>query len=404
MSCWRTRVTLAGLLCAAVVAATAWASPAVANTRTPVELTPVTKAVASPPRWYDGNDGRVHLQYELMLTNTVPLPVNVTSVEVRGNGRVIESLSGDRLVAAMSPLGSETGASTTLPASSVGVVWVDLGFPSRRALPARVSHRLTVDVGEGLPVGPIITSTGGRAAVTPHQPVVIGPPLAGGRWVAIGGPAGPHRRALQAVDGRLWLSQRFALDFSALLDRDGRTHAGDPGQNSSYFNYGQPVLAVGAGTIVEAVDRYPDQVPNHHVSLPTEQQDGNHVILKLADGVYAGYAHLEPGSVRVRAGDHVRAGQVLGRLGNTGASTGPHLHFQVMDHPSIIAADGLPFEFSKFTFDGALPSLDGFLDADKTGTSVPIDPAGAGARHRQGEAGLGVLTFPGNATAPGTQR
>jgi hypothetical protein len=166
-------------------------------------LTPVTESVPSPPRWYRGDDGRTHMQYELMLTNTVPLSVHVTSVEVRGGGRRIETLSGERLEAAMTFLGSEAGPAVELPAATVGVVWVDLDFASRRAIPMRINHRLTIDVGPGLPVGPTITETGGRATVSPHPPNVIAPPLRGGRWVAAGGPAGPHRRALQAVNGHL---------------------------------------------------------------------------------------------------------------------------------------------------------------------------------------------------------
>ena len=65
---------------------------------------------------------------------------------------------------------------------------------------------------------------------------------------------GPHRRALQAVNGGLHLGQRYAIDFSARLDAAGRTHVGDADRNESYLNYGQPVVAVGDATVVEAVD------------------------------------------------------------------------------------------------------------------------------------------------------
>lgn len=387
---------IAGLALAALAGvATQWA-PAEASpaARAGDELTPVTQSVPSVPRWYRADDGRVHLQYELMLTNTLPLPVQVSSIDVRGGGRLLETLSGDRLIAALSPLGSASGSSAELPPASVAVVWIDLSLRSRRAVPPGVKHRLTVDVGPGLPVGPTITSTGGFADVSTRSPVVIGVPLSGGRWVAVGGPEGPHRRALQAVNGRLRLSQRFAVDFAALLDEDGRTHVGPADQNSSYFNYGRKVLAVGAGKVVESKDDRPEQVPNNDVPLPVEQADGNSVILKLEHRAFAAYGHLKPGSVRVRRGERVRAGQVLGRLGNSGASSGPHLHFQLMDRPSFVDADGLPFEFASFRFDGVVPSLDGLLDADRAGTPMPIDAAGAGGRHRQGIAGLDVVTFP----------
>jgi murein DD-endopeptidase MepM/ murein hydrolase activator NlpD len=390
------RAIIAGLVLAALAGVAAQRSPAEASpaARPAAELTPVIESVPSVPRWYRADDGRVHLQYELMLTNTLPLPVRVDSIEVRGGGRQLETLSGDGLVAAMSPLGTASGSSAELPPATVAVAWIDLSLRARRAVPRKVSHRLTVDVGPGLPVGPTITSTGGFAETSTRAPVVIGPPLSGGRWVAVGGPDGPHRRALQAVNGRLRLSQRFAVDFSALLDGDGRTHVGPADQNSSYFNYGRKVLAVGAGKVVESIDDRPDQIPNNDHPLPLDQADGNSVILKLGDGVFVGYAHLMPGTVRVRRGERVRAGQVLGLLGNSGASTGPHLHLQLMNRPSFGDADGLPFEFASFRFDGVVPSLVELIDTDLAGTPVPIDPARAGKRHRQGIAGLSVVTFP----------
>lgn len=70
---------------------------------------------------------------------------------------------------------------------------------------------------------------------------------------------------------------------------------------------------------------------------------GNHVILDLGDGTYAAYAHVQRGSLRVKAGETVRAGQVLGRVGNSGNTTEPHLHFQLMDGPDLDNARGVPF-------------------------------------------------------------
>jgi murein DD-endopeptidase MepM/ murein hydrolase activator NlpD len=372
------------------------AAPAAAAAAEPAEvvLTPVVQSVMSTPRWFPGDGGRVHLQYELMLTNTVPLDVDVTKVEVLGDGRPIEVLTGDTLQAAMAPLGSEKGSTTKLAGSTVAVVWLDLSFDSRRQLPEQVSHRLTVDVGPGLPVGPEITATGATAQVSQQQPTVIGPPLRGGRWVAVGGAMGPHRRALQAVNGQLRLGQRFAVDFAALLDQDGRSHAGNPDENASYGNYGQPVMAVGAGTVVSTVDGLPDQIPNQNTPVPLAEAGGNEVILRLDSGVYAGYGHFKPGSVRVEPGQRVRRGAVLGELGNSGNSTGPHLHLQLMADPSFLDTDGLPFVIEGFRLDGTVPSLDALLEADAAGTPMPMDTELAGPKVRRGIAGLDVVTFP----------
>jgi hypothetical protein len=382
------------LLTGLAAIASGWTTTAQADD---VQLTPVVASVMSPPRWFQGDDGRVHLQYELELTNTVPLPVDVTSVEVLGDGRRVELVDGDALRAAMAPLGSETGTTVQLPGSSVAVVWLDLSFDSLRQLPERVRHRVTVDVGEGLPVGPTIVSTGGAARLAQRAPVVIGAPLAGGRWIAVGGAQGPHRRALQAVDGHLRLGQRFAVDFAALLDADGRSHVGPNGVNSSFFAYGQPALAVGDATVVSAVDRLPDQIPNHNEDVPLADAGGNEVILDLGDGTYVGYGHLEPGSVRVKAGQRVRRGDVLGLVGNSGNSTGPHLHLQVMNAASFLDAEGLPFVIDDFRLDGVVPTLDELLAADTDGTPMPVDAASAGARQREGIVGFDVVTFPDRA-------
>jgi len=352
----------------------------------------VIESVLSPPRWFEGDDGRVHLAYELLLTNVSSVSVQVASLEVLGGGGArIARLSGQRLTAAMGWPGA-SGPTTELGPFSVGVAWLDLTFANAHALPRRVQHRLTVNLPPGLGVPSVITDTGASVAIARHTATVIAPPLRGGRWALV---SSVHRRSLLPVNGSLHNAQRFAVDFSARLDTSGRTHVGSADRNASYFNYGQPVVAVGAGTVVAAVDRYPDQIPNHNVPVSAEAADGNHVIIKLAPGVFAGYAHLKPGSVRVHLGERVHSGQVLALLGNSGNTTGPHLHFQLMTRPSLLDADGLPFVVDRFRLDGRVPSLQALIDADLAGTPVPIDRSVAGTHRHQGFTDLDVATFPG---------
>jgi murein DD-endopeptidase MepM/ murein hydrolase activator NlpD len=119
------------------------------------------------------------------------------------------------------------------------------------------------------------------------------------------------------------------------------------------------------------------------------------VILDLGRGRFAFYAHLKPGSVRVRRGDLVRAGDVVGMLGNSGSSTGPHLHFHVMNRPSALAADGLPYVFDRFRTTGQMPPLDdNLMRTVNAGEPVPIDTAGAGPHRRELPLGRDVVAFP----------
>jgi len=87
-------------------------------------------------------------------------------------------------------------------------------------------------------------------------------------------------------------------------------------------------------------------------------------VLDLGGGVYAALAHLRRGSVLVRPGDRVAAGQPLAACGNSGNSSEPHLHFQLMDHPSVLLAAGLPLRFASYRVG----------DADRAGVPRNLEP------------------------------
>ncbi|MEZ5120820.1 MAG: M23 family metallopeptidase [Solirubrobacterales bacterium] len=180
------------------------------------------------------------------------------------------------------------------------------------------------------------------------------------------------------------------------MDAQRRFLVGDPGENGSWTFYGKPVLAVANARVVAVADRFPDQVPNAPRPVTLEEADGNFVILALGHGRYAFYAHLRPGSVRVQRGDRVRRGQIISELGNSGSSTGPHLHFQVMDRPSALASDGLPYVFSRFTLTGRIPPLDDALMATvEAGQPVLVDRTGHGPRRAELPLGRDVVSFGG---------
>ena len=386
--------------CVAVALAVAALSASLASPASAADrYTPLVPSVMSKPRWFEDSRGRVHIAYELSLINGFPVPVTVTSVEVRDvdRRRTIERLSGARLLAATSLMASPTEPATMVPGSSTAVVWLDVVLARRSAPPRRIGHRVAVSTPPGLPVPRRISLRGAPARVDQRAPVRLRPPLRGPCWVAVGSCCdGPHRRALQPVNGGLHLGQRFAIDWNG-MDAQERWIVGNPDVNTSWVFYGRPVQAVAAGRVIAAVDRFPNQIPNHPRPVTLREADGNHVILALGHGRYAFYAHLKPGSVRVRRGQRVRAGQLIARLGNSGSSTGPHLHFHVMDGPSPLASDGLPFVFKRFHLDGRIPPFDDALEATiNAGRPTPIDRAKAGPRRGELPLGRDVVTFPGD--------
>jgi murein DD-endopeptidase MepM/ murein hydrolase activator NlpD len=159
---------------------------------------------------------------------------------------------------------------------------------------------------------------------------------------------------------------------------------------SSYAYYGAQVLSVAGGTVVRVHDGEPEQTPpSFPPPFDPETAGGNWVVVRIGHGRYAAYAHLQPNSLTVRPGDRVRRGQVLGLLGNSGSSTAPHLHFQVMDRPSVGGADGRPYEFARFRSTGTVTDEQALF----AGSPTPIGPALAGRHHRQLPLNLQVVSF-----------
>ena len=141
--------------------------------------------------------------------------------------------------------------------------------------------------------------------------------------------------------------QRFAMDL--LIMRGGRTHTGDGRALSDYFCYGQPVLAPAAGTVVWAVDSLPDNPPG---TMDPAHATGNSLVIDHGNGEFSLLAHLQPGSLRYRVGDRVPADATVGRCGNSGNTSEPHVHYHLQNGPRPFDADGLPVQFVDLIVDG----------------------------------------------------
>lgn len=364
-------------------------------------FTPLIENVISPPHWFTGTDGKVHIVYELLLTNALAVPVTVSNVEVLNadSGATLLRLTGPSLLSAMSIVTS-LAPDVVLPTATVGVVMLDVPLAGKAEVPEVIAHRVTIEPVSGLPAW-FMSFTGARVAVDRRSPVVLGPPVSGSGWDALGSCCdGPHRRTILSIDGRRYVGQRFAIDFNK-LDAQNRPGVGDPVLAASFPTFGVPVLAVADATVAVAIDRYPDlRVGVAPEQMSPQSEGGNRIVLDLGDGRFAAYAHLQAGSVKVLPGDRVTRGQPLAKAGSSGTNGGPHLHFQVMDRPSLLFADGLPYVFDAFVLTGQTPPMTQMLRYFDTLQPVPINTENAGPRRDAFPMSRDVVTFPAPRSPP----
>ena len=244
------------------------------------------------------------------------------------------------------------------------------------AVPHELSHRVAISVEAASPGHQEFNETGGVVRVDMRPVVVIEPPLAGERYVSADSccDATRHTRAALPVNGHISVAQRYAVDWER-LDASGRIYTGPQEKLESYTIFGEPALVVADARVVSVVDGLPEQTPGKFPSnLPLAEADGNSVILDLGSQRYALYAHLQPGSIKVRVGDNVKPGQVIGLVGDSGNSIAPHLHFQVTDGPNPHSSNGLPYEIRSFQVIGKTPGTEAFDEAEAKGTALEVTP------------------------------
>ena len=367
-------------------------------------FTPVIASTLSPEAHpIRGTDGAYHVVYELQLTNTKLVPATLQKIEVlagSAGSQVITSFSDADLVKRLRTLAPQPATDAAIEPNGGRLFYIELTFKDGAQIPKLLEHHLYL-IGAPNP-GPAkpapLDYVVAPIKIADAKPLIIGPPLVGAGWVAANGCCNPditHRGSVQSVNGALYDSQRFAIDWMR-LDEQGRLVHGEENDVHNYSDYGADVLAVANAKVVSAMNNLDDQVPGRlpePSSITIETVDGNHVVLDLGGGRFAFYAHLQKGSVKVRPGDSVKKGTVLGKLGNTGNTSAPHLHFHIMNRPSPIAADGIPYVIDAFDFAGqidiaafdAAPALAGDWGRGRIAKPEP--------RQRQFPLNLNIINF-----------
>jgi hypothetical protein len=343
------------------------ALPALGGKPEPDRFTPL---IASPlmanTQPFLGTDGKWHVVYELVLTNAMPTPATLQKLEVldaRSPSSAIASYKGGELRSRLRTLANTAAASPEIEFNGTRLFLIDLTFDARGKIPGRLQHHIDALAASSparRPTTPVPLSYSVAPFTLTQQLPEIGPPLAGKRWVAVNGccgVGGVHRATGLPVNGRIYFAQRFAIDWMR-LDDAGRLVHGDLSNVNNYTSYSADIMAVADGTVIETLNTLDDQTPG---TLPDPKTitlanvDGNHIVLDLGNGVFAFYAHMQKNSIRVAPGDKVERGQVLGKLGNTGNTSAPHLHFHLMDGPSVLGSNGVPYVINDFTLAGQIP-------------------------------------------------
>jgi len=166
-----------------------------------------------------------------------------------------------------------------------------------------------------------------------------GPGVVGQDWITNGGHSGG-------------IGTDFAIDVRG-LDQNYAEQKNNADENASASGWGREILAPAAGTVTYARNDVPnnprpgDPDINSFAALhdPVMAYMGNCVIIDHGNSEYSVMAHMQQGSITVKVGERVAAGQVIGRLGNSGDSFGPHLHYQLQSDPQLFHGQSLPFRF-----------------------------------------------------------
>ena len=325
------------------------------------------------------DDGDRHLAYNLFVTNWSNWPLRFARVDVEdaATGRVLVSYDA---VALENPYRQRSTPFSLNPTSPQNrdldgrrttIFNIDIVLAGTAAAPAAIRHRILFEPDPGVrliqddgsPASDLV-SVSAPVAIDGPAPIVLGAPLRGGPWICGNGLGlrSDHNYIGVSRTARMRVSQRYGCDFLKVFSTSVLEILPNPFPDEitagMFYGYGEEILAVADAHVVEVRDGIPEGVPqaDGSVRMPVPRTEdtmpGNRVVLDLGDGRYAFYAHFQPGSIRVRRGDRVREGQLLGKVGMAGNAVNPHLHFHVGNSPDLNSTDGMPYVFRSYLLSG----------------------------------------------------
>ena len=141
------------------------------------------------------------------------------------------------------------------------------------------------------------------------------------------------------------ISQRYAYDFE--IRKNNLPYHNDAQKNKNYYSYLQEIIAPYDGWVINLVNDYKNThiTPDRKIICDVDDPKGNYIVLKHPNGEYSTICHFEKDSFKVKLGDTVKQGEILGLVGNSGNTQGPHIHFQLQQGPNPDTDKGIPISF-----------------------------------------------------------
>ncbi len=293
---------------------------------------------------------KVVLSYEVDLVNAHSSSIFISKIEVLDfeNQKLIASFDSTYLLQHFLRPGVERFEEVLeIKTSGFGIanLWLQI---DEEAIPENIIHRISFMLQDHQTARIESRLDLALVAFPERCDLTIGLPFRTGKWFYV---ANAHRDARLISKGKATFPQRYAIDWVALTDE---LQFGVDSTNTVgyYSTYGEDVLAVSEGKVVFVQDGIPDNNPfdsSLAVDITRETVGGNYLVLDIGNGIYAFYGHLIPGSLMVDVGEAVSKGQLIGKLGNSGHSYAPHLHFHLetkSDFP--LGGEGVPYVFERF--------------------------------------------------------
>lgn len=295
------------------------------------------------------------LIYEINILNNFKVPITLKKVEIydlQTDDNPIATYDSDYLDQHFErPGNQELEDLKILSKNQFGILNLELVFNEAQLIPKKIYHKLYFEAqnnkGETVNI-PIEVATIKVPEVT--KMILSLPINKKGKWLYEA--AEGHQASRFLTEGKSSYPQRFAIDWTYVGD-DGYFADDDIKQNKNWKSYGVELISVADGTVVETKDEIIENEPlseNMAVKITRETIAGNYIVIDIGNNIYAVYGHLIPNSLKVKIGDKVKKGQVIGLLGNSGNSDAPHLHFHLESKSNaFFGGEGEPYLIKEYT-------------------------------------------------------